>query len=104
MPEPLFVYGTLHPDRAPAEIASTVALFTPLGPATLRGRLLDLGEYPGLIPGEDLIPGELFAVPPQAWPALDAYETALFRRIQTPVTLPSGETKTAWVYLYDALC
>ena len=76
----LFVYGTLHPSRAPAEIAPTVALLKPIGPATLRGRLLDLGPYPGLIlPGTDEIPGELFALPrhralrARVWAALDAY-------------------------------
>jgi hypothetical protein len=43
--EPSIVYGTLHPDRAPAEIRRLI----PLGPATILGTLHNLGEYPALI-------------------------------------------------------
>jgi gamma-glutamylcyclotransferase (GGCT)/AIG2-like uncharacterized protein YtfP len=116
MTDRLFVYGTLHPSRAPAGIAPTVALLKPLGPATLRGRLLNLGAYPGLIlPGSDEIPGELFALPDdpalraRVWAALDAYEdfrpdapdSSLFTRALTRVTLPDGDSQTAWVYLFN---
>jgi gamma-glutamylcyclotransferase (GGCT)/AIG2-like uncharacterized protein YtfP len=116
MTDLLFVYGTLHPDRAPAEIAPTVALLEPRGPASLRGRLLDLGTYPGLIlPGPDEIRGELFALPEgrarraRAWAALDAYEdfrpdapdASLFTRVLTNVILPDGATRAAWVYLFN---
>jgi gamma-glutamylcyclotransferase (GGCT)/AIG2-like uncharacterized protein YtfP len=112
----LFIYGTLHPTRAPAEIAPIVALLKPIGPAILRGRLLDLGAYPGLIlPGTDEIRGELFALPVdralrvRIWAALDAYEdfrpdapeSSLFTRVITPVTLPDGSALTAWVYLFN---
>jgi gamma-glutamylcyclotransferase (GGCT)/AIG2-like uncharacterized protein YtfP len=114
--ESLFIYGTLHPDRAPAEIASTVALLRPLGPATLRGQLHNLGPYPGLLlPGEEIVHGELFALPEdrllraRVWQELDAYEdfrpespeTSLFTRVLTRVTLPNGETQQAWVYLFN---
>ena len=116
MPEPLFIYGTLHPDRAPAEIAPTVALLRPLGPATLRGQLLNLGPYPGLLlPGEEIIHGELFALPDErqlrarTWQVLDAYEdfrpdspeTSLFTRVLTRVALADGETRQAWVYIFN---
>lgn len=116
MPHPLFIYGTLHPDRAPAEVAPAVALLKPLGPATLRGRLLDLGAYPGLLlPGEAIVPGQLFAFPDdralrhRVWSALDAYEdfrpaspeTSLFTRVLAPVTLPCGAQLQAWVYLFN---
>jgi gamma-glutamylcyclotransferase (GGCT)/AIG2-like uncharacterized protein YtfP len=116
MTDRLFIYGTLHPSRAPAEIGPTVALLKPLGPAILHGRLLDLGAYPGLVlPGPDEIPGELFALPDdralraRAWAALDAYEdfrpeapdSSLFTRVLTRVTLPDGSAQTAWVYLFN---
>jgi gamma-glutamylcyclotransferase (GGCT)/AIG2-like uncharacterized protein YtfP len=116
MPDPLFIYGTLHPDRAPREIAPVVALLRPLGAATLRGRLLDLGPYPGLLlPGDDLVSGELFALPEdreleaRIWLALDAYEdfqpaspeTSLFTRVLTRVALPDGSPRRAWVYLFN---
>jgi gamma-glutamylcyclotransferase (GGCT)/AIG2-like uncharacterized protein YtfP len=116
MAEPLFIYGTLHPDRAPAEIAPTVALLRPLGPATLRGRLLQLGAYPGLLlPGDEIIRGELFALPDdrelraRTWRELDAYEdfrpaspeTSLFTRVLTRITMANEETCLAWVYLFN---
>jgi len=116
MPHPLFIYGTLHPDRAPSEIAPTVALLKPLGPATLRGLLLDLGAYPGLIlPGKQAVQGRLFALPEdralrhRVWAALDAYEGfrpnapehSLFTRVLTSVTLPDGAPLHAWVYLFN---
>jgi len=115
MPHPLFIYGTLHPDRAPAAIAPTVALLRPLGPATIRGHLLDLGAYPGLIlPGDQNISGHLFALPfgreeDRVWSALDRYEgfrpaapaTSLFIRSLIEVTLPDGTEQTAWVYLFN---
>ncbi len=116
MSEPLFVYGTLHPDRAPAEIAPAVALLRSLGQATLRGRLLNLGAFPGLLlPGDELVPGELFALPEdrqlctRVWQQLDAYEdfepsspeTSLFTRVLTRVTTSPTETCLAWVYLFN---
>jgi gamma-glutamylcyclotransferase (GGCT)/AIG2-like uncharacterized protein YtfP len=116
MSESLFVYGTLHPDRAPREIAPVVALLKPLGAATLPGRLLNLGAYPGLVlPGEDEIPGELFGLPDdralraRTWAAFDAYEdfrpespaTSLFTRVLTVVALPDGSRQRAWVYLFN---
>jgi gamma-glutamylcyclotransferase (GGCT)/AIG2-like uncharacterized protein YtfP len=116
MSDPLFIYGTLHPSQAPREIAPMVALLKPLGPATLRGRLLDLGPYPGLLlPGDDLVRGELFALPEdrgleaRVWIALDAYEdfqpaspeTSLFTRVLTRVALPDGSPQRAWVYLFN---
>jgi gamma-glutamylcyclotransferase (GGCT)/AIG2-like uncharacterized protein YtfP len=79
MPELLFIYGTLHPDRAPAEIAPIARSLTPVGPATVRGTLLDLGAYPGirLSSAGTEVQGHLFALPvPSAatWAALDRYE------------------------------
>jgi gamma-glutamylcyclotransferase (GGCT)/AIG2-like uncharacterized protein YtfP len=115
MAYPLFVYGTLHPSRAPAEIAPAVALLKPLGSATVLGRLLHLGAYPGLIlPGNETVHGELFALPQdraleaRIWLALDAYEdfrpaepdASLFVRVLTRVTLPDASQQLAWTYLF----
>jgi len=115
MAYPLFVYGTLHPSRAPAQIAPAVALLKTLGPAALLGRLLDLGAYPGLIlPGDEIVHGELFELPQdraleaRIWLALDAYEdfrpaepdTSLFVRVLTRVTLRDSSQRLAWVYLF----
>ena len=123
----LFIYGTLHPERAPQEIAPVARRLKPLGAATgaatIRGRLLDLGEYPGLVL-EDVadcirpeggaafedVPGEVFEVPDQATlAALDRYEdfrpddpeASLFLRVEAEVTLHDVRTVMCWVYVYN---
>jgi gamma-glutamylcyclotransferase (GGCT)/AIG2-like uncharacterized protein YtfP len=116
---PLFIYGTLHPNLAPPEIASTVALLQPLGKATLRGRLYRFAGYPGLVldeAGDETIPipGELFGLPDGVEAdairaRLDAYEgfnsenlaASLFRRVPCQVTLPDGTLAAAQVYVYN---
>ena len=112
MPTILFIYGTLHPDRAPAEIAPYARRLTSLGPATIRGKLYNLGAYPGIILDETApeVPGELFTVPDAATlAALDAYEdyrpndpaSSLFLRVEATATLPNGSQLTCWVYVYN---
>ena len=114
MRELLFIYGTLHPDRAPAEIAEAVRTLTLVGPATVRGTLVDLGEYPGLLltDAPTQVPGQLFALPqPSAatWALLDAYEDyrendpsgSLFLRRKTVATMPDGTGVACWLYLYN---
>ena len=114
MPQHLFVYGTLHPDRAPAEIAHAVRHLVELGPAILRGTLYNLGEYPGVVihpDRNDQVSGTVFALPndPAVLRALDTYEdyrprdpaASLFLRAQLPVTRSDGSSLTCWVYLYN---
>jgi gamma-glutamylcyclotransferase (GGCT)/AIG2-like uncharacterized protein YtfP len=112
MPTTLFIYGTLHPDRAPREIAAVARRLTPIGPATIRGRLYSLGEYPGAVldPTAPPIPGKLFAVPDAATlAALDAYEdfhpgdpaTSLFVRVETTAITPNGTAHSCCVYVYN---
>jgi gamma-glutamylcyclotransferase (GGCT)/AIG2-like uncharacterized protein YtfP len=114
MPELLFIYGTLHPDRAPREIAATARCLTSIGRATIRARLLDLGAYPGIVLDDTAapIPGELFSVPDAATlAALDAYEdyrphdpaNSLFLRTKAVVTLDDGSEKSCWVYIFNQL-
>lgn len=127
MPLLLFIYGTLHPRRAPREIAPIARRLKSLGPATIRGRLLDLGEYPGLLLGDAadestpltgqaapeearIVSGEVFEVPDQATlAALDRYEdfrsdapeASLFLRVEAQVTLHDGRREMCWVYIYN---
>lgn len=112
MPELLFIYGTLHPDRAPREIATAVRRLTPIGRATIRGHRCDLGEYPGVILDSTgtQVDGELFTVPDDTTlAALDAYEdfhpdlpaASLFLRVETTATRPDGSIVTCWVYVYN---
>jgi gamma-glutamylcyclotransferase (GGCT)/AIG2-like uncharacterized protein YtfP len=112
-PELLFVYGTLRPGRAPAEIAALVDRLTPAGEATVRAHLHDLGAYPGIVldANADEVPGVLLALPadPDILAQLDAYEgfipahpeISLFRRVKTTAIRPSGEANECWVYIYN---
>jgi len=110
----LFVYGTLSPRHAPPEIASTVRRLRPVGTATVRGRLYDLGEYPGAILNEksrSVIRGEVFELPADrsALTSLDNYEgfepakpaSSLFLRRVCPVTMDDGKRLRCWVYIYN---
>jgi gamma-glutamylcyclotransferase (GGCT)/AIG2-like uncharacterized protein YtfP len=71
-----------------------------------RGRLYDLGWYPGVVPSDDpadLVRGELFALPSAAAPLLaelDRYEGPEFSRVCAPVTLADASAVESWIYLY----
>lgn len=113
MADQLFVYGTLHPDHAPPEIANAVKMLTPLGHGTIRGKLYDLGDYPAVVlPNRrHRIPGSVFALPDdsETLPRLDEYEefkpsdpdNSLFVRTKRTVTLDDGSRRRCWVYLYN---
>lgn len=107
----LFVYGTLRPfvDIPMAKWLRRNAHY--IGPATLRGRLYDLGRYPGLHfarSRRDWVFGDVYrVVNPRVFRALDRYEAgsarskATFVRHRCVVKLArGGGRKTAWVYRY----
>jgi len=113
MPDLLFIYGTLHPDRAPDEIADAARALRPIARGTIRGKLYDLGEFPGVVldaaTGE-MISGEVFAISDaETLARLDRYEdyrprdpdNSLFLRVQTTVTLDAGSIESCWVYVYN---
>ncbi len=116
----LFVYGTLMPaaqsdygrkmrDRLARESQH-------LGPATMAGRLYDLGRYPGLFAPQapsDIVHGGLLrlATPAATLTWLDAYEgvrpadviefpseTFEYERVEAQATTADGRSLTAWVY------
>jgi gamma-glutamylcyclotransferase (GGCT)/AIG2-like uncharacterized protein YtfP len=111
MSERLFVYGTLHPDRAPVEIADVVQRFVEVGRGTVRGRLFNCGAYPGVVldSGAKTVDGMVFAVAEDALPKLDAYEgfepsksaESLFLRIRTEVMMDGGKKLLRWVYVWN---
>lgn len=110
----LFVYGTLRrgfPLHHYLEEASPRFL----GRGTIRGRLYDLGEYPGAIKSTrsaDEIEGELFELtdPVEQFKRLDEIEEyspdrpgeSLFLRERVNVRLETGETVEAWAYFLPA--
>ena len=114
---PLFVYGTLRPGLAPAEIAPVVAELHPIGEGHLHGTLYHLGHYPGLVltPATNQVHGLVFQFPSDPELAasllaqLDLYEgfypnspaDSLFVRVLHPVTLATGELLDCWVYLFN---
>jgi gamma-glutamylcyclotransferase (GGCT)/AIG2-like uncharacterized protein YtfP len=112
MPALLFIYGTLHPDRAPAEIASAAHRLIPHARGTIRAHLYNLGAYPGVVLDDTApeVSGEVFLVPDDSTLAiLDAYEdfrpndpaNSLFLRTKAVVTLDNGSAELCWVYVYN---
>lgn len=85
-----------------------------MGQATVRGRLYDLGEYPGAVLSEksrSVIRGEVFELPGDrsTLTSLDDYEgfepnkrsSSLFLRRTWPVTMDDGKRLRCWVYVYN---
>jgi gamma-glutamylcyclotransferase (GGCT)/AIG2-like uncharacterized protein YtfP len=105
----LFVYGTLRPfvDIPMAKWLCRAARY--MGPATTRGRLYDLGAYPGMRAARgrgEFIAGDLYRVSrPEVWRVLDRYERGVrgkprFVRARCVVRFARGTRTTAWVYRY----
>lgn len=99
----LFVYGTLRPfsNVAMARWLRRSARY--LGPATTRGRLYDLGAYPGMGfargRGETVV-GDVYRVAGRrVFRVLDRYEVR-FARERCTVQLVRGARKRAWTYRY----
>ena len=74
---------------------------TAVGRGTVRGRLLDLGRYPGLVGGPGRVSGEVYRLDdPELLPVLDREEGYNFVRRQGIVTLAGGRRVRAWLYRY----
>jgi gamma-glutamylcyclotransferase (GGCT)/AIG2-like uncharacterized protein YtfP len=101
MGKPLFAYGTLRQGAAPGEIAAAVARMKALGSGVARGRVFDLGAYPGAVFDSDgEVRGEVYAVASDAdWAAMDAYEGAQYRRREIEVKTAGGDL-VCWAYEY----
>jgi gamma-glutamylcyclotransferase (GGCT)/AIG2-like uncharacterized protein YtfP len=111
-PRYLFAYGTLLSRHIPTEIAPLMRHLRRVAQGWVRGRLFDLGEYPGAILEKTGNPiyGEVFELPPvqRFLSQLDAYEgflprqrkASLFVRERWPVMLNGGERRDCWVYVY----
>jgi gamma-glutamylcyclotransferase (GGCT)/AIG2-like uncharacterized protein YtfP len=113
----LFVYGTLRPfvDIPMARWLERVATYA--GEAVTRGRLFDLGSYPGLVDAacrRDWVKGELYLLPRRAvvLRVLDRYEGSRGRgrerfvrvqRVVRPYDDRCGlrrRASIAWMYCY----
>ena len=74
---------------------------TYLGEASVRGTLLDLRGYPGLVDGQGRVRGELYRLRDrELLPILDRQEGYNFERRRAGVSLADGRRSRAWVYRY----
>jgi gamma-glutamylcyclotransferase (GGCT)/AIG2-like uncharacterized protein YtfP len=109
VPDRLFAYGTLmegfarHPLLGPAVLE---------GPGRLRGSLLDLGGYPGVVLDDGgWVQGELYRVPDLAarlarLDRAEGYDPAhqagsLYLRRRVVVHVVDGPPRDAWLYVYN---
>ncbi len=78
-----------------------------VGPCHISGRLVDLGNYPGLIPGGGIVEGELYEViDPAVLERLDRYEgydpgnlpRSPFARRRVSLLQPRRD---AWIFVYN---
>ncbi len=103
---PLFVYGTL----LRGECRDALVRGAVVRPARARGRLLDLGSYPGLMRGDGWVQGELVELGDvdRTFARLDEVEGfrgwgvrgSLFERGFVEVDVPMCEPVPAWAWLW----
>ena len=96
----VFVYGSLKRGFVNHHLIAR-AKFLGVG-MTRRGfAMLDLGRYPGVVRGCDIIGGELFSVPLPLVGGLDRLEEngRVYQRELVPIATGSG-TIQAWIYIY----
>lgn len=104
----LATYGTLMRIFGGCERLGVADRVSFEGACRFVGVLYDLGRFPGAVPGDDTVHGELLRLhDPQVWSVLDRYEgydaerenDSLFVRRQVTLQRPAGQT--AWVYWYN---
>ena len=110
MTELLFVYGTLRPGSGHPMSEWLAARSRRLGGAQVRGRLLRVSYYPGLVAGGDWVKGDVLELEPlqaeTTLAGLDAFEVCRwqdddeFRREPGPVELDNGQLVEAWIYWF----
>jgi gamma-glutamylcyclotransferase (GGCT)/AIG2-like uncharacterized protein YtfP len=109
----LFVYGTLRKGSRNSMHHMLAGGATLVGQARMRGRLFDLGEYPGFVPSDTVpgwVHGELYVLENsvEMLARLDAYEGCgpghprphEFERLCRDALMQSGASAQAWVYVY----
>ena len=100
----IFVYGTLRRGAAMHALLAPGAEWE--GSARMRGRLYDLGHFPGFADGRasDWVQGELYrlagADPAALLDSLDRYEGTTFRREVREAVRDGGERMPAYVYVF----
>jgi gamma-glutamylcyclotransferase (GGCT)/AIG2-like uncharacterized protein YtfP len=105
----LFVYGTLQRGQCRERCWPHAPLSVQA--ATVRGRLYDLGPYPALVEGDELVGGEVWQLAAEYMPhtlaVLDDVEDAavgeagLYARRLVECRTESGATVRAYAYYYS---
>ena len=94
----LFTYGTLMRGYALHRLLTSARF---VAPGHVRGDLLNLGSYPGLVDGRGTVRGELYRLDdPELLRAIDRAEGYNFERRLRFVTLADGHRRRAWLYEY----
>ena len=95
----LFTYGTLMRGYGLHQLLAPGAKL--LGAGSVRGTLLDLGDFPGLVDGAGRVIGEVYQLDaPELLAVLDRAEGYNFDRRRATVTLTTGRRARAWIYRY----
>jgi gamma-glutamylcyclotransferase (GGCT)/AIG2-like uncharacterized protein YtfP len=97
----LFVYGTLKRGGSRHSLLKGCPF---LGRALAKGfALYDLGAYPGMVPGDGVVRGEVYEIPEGLLRELDWVEATpfLFRRELIEVVLEDHTPLRAHTYLYN---
>lgn len=108
-PGPLLAtYGTLMRPFGGCERLGVADRVSFAATCRFDGVLYDLGRFPGAVPGDGTVHGELLRLhDPQVWAGLDPYEgydadreeDSLFVRRRVSLQEPSD--RTAWVYWFN---
>jgi len=103
----LFVYGTLRSGGTRHGLLSEEERAS-LQPAEIDGHLLNLGAYPGFLPGPGTVHGELISLEDVSSQLgqLDSVEgfngygspLSLFHRVLVTARVPTGDPVLAWTY------
>lgn len=95
----LLLYGTLRrSEPAHATLGLDHALRF-VGPRTIAGHLYDLGDHPGLVPGDGVVHAELYRIENAGvLAALDRYEGSEFRRARRRIPGEGAGAVESWIY------
>ncbi|MFN8541577.1 MAG: gamma-glutamylcyclotransferase family protein [Thermomicrobiales bacterium] len=110
-PAAFFVYGTLK--RGQANYPLVAAAVRGVLPATIRGRLYDVGPFPALAEGDETVRGEVLVDEPDGFPRLltvlvslegsvpsDPAGSMYLRRVVAAAT-DDGREVAAYAYFYN---
>jgi gamma-glutamylcyclotransferase (GGCT)/AIG2-like uncharacterized protein YtfP len=106
-PDYIALYGSLRKHAGVGDEPDLSERLKPAGTAVIEGRLVDLGDYPGLIPGAGRVQAELYeVVDREAFQLMDRHERcdptdvpgSLYLRRVVRLLQPSVD---AWVYVYN---